>query len=69
MASRIKLFGNLQKKELEAPVFLSLFVLFFGFISYRMGLSNAVNTIMSTAHNLVLNSALYLMGVMVLTSA
>ena len=41
----------------------------FYFIGYRMGLANMLNTMMHTAHDLLLNTVFYLMGICVLTGA
>ena len=43
--------------------------LIFGYIGSIMGLPNMLNTIMKTAHDLLLNTVFYLMGVTVLTGA
>lgn len=48
-----------------------LFVIFalFGYIGSIMGVPNMLNTIMKTAHDLLLNTVFYLMGICVITGA
>ena len=41
----------------------------FAYLAWVMGLANALNTIMNTAHDLLLNTVFYLMGICVITSA
>ena len=41
----------------------------FAYLAWVMGLANALNTIMKTAHDLLLNTVFYLMGICVITSA
>lgn len=43
--------------------------LLFGYIGYRMGTAQMLNTIMHTAHDLLLNTVFYLMGICVITGA
>ena len=43
--------------------------LVFGYLSHVMGLSNMINTMMRTAHDLLLNTVFYLMAISVLTGA
>ncbi len=54
---------------LEAFVFLILLVGTFVGLGSVMGSNNLMNTIMNTAHNLLLNTVFYLMGITVLTGA
>ena len=54
---------------IEAFVFLILLVSVFVGLGSRMGSNNLMNTIMNTAHNLLLNTVFYLMGITVLTGA
>ena len=44
-------------------------LLLFGYLGSVMGLSNMLNTIMKTAHGLLLNTVFYLMGICVITGA
>lgn len=48
---------------------LLILVVIFGYIGSIMGLPNMLNTIMKTAHDLLLNTVFYLMGVCVVTGA
>ena len=50
------------------PCLLVLFLLF-GYLSSVMGLTNMLNTIMRTAHDLLLNTVFYLMAMCVITGA
>lgn len=50
------------------PCLIVLFLLF-GYLSSVMGLANMLNTIMKTAHSLLLNTVFYLMGMCVITGA
>lgn len=43
--------------------------LFFGYLGYVMGVANMMNTIMKTAHDLLLNTCFFLMAVCVITGA
>lgn len=57
------------KRSFEALIFLLIFFGIFGFIGSRMGMENMMNTIMRTAHDLLPNTVLYLMGITVLSGA
>ena len=57
------------KRSFEALIFLLIFFGIFGFIGSRMGMENMMNTIMRTAHDLLLYTVLYLMGITVLSGA
>lgn len=48
---------------------LAIIILIFGYMGYVMGLTNMLNTMMHTAHDLLLNTVFYLMGMCVLTGA
>ena len=48
---------------------LVIILLLFGGIGHVMGVSQMLNTIMNTAHDLLLNTVFYLMGVTVITGA
>lgn len=48
---------------------LLIMVVFFGFVGSRMGVPNMLNTVMKTAHDLLLNTVFYLMGICVLMGA
>ena len=44
-------------------------VVLFGYLSFVMGFTNVLNTVMRTAHDLLLNTVFYLMAMCVLTAA
>ena len=46
-----------------------ILLILFGYMSSVMGLTNMLNTIMNTAHDLLLNTVFYLMGMCVVTGA
>ena len=54
---------------MEALVFLALILSVFSLLGSRMGSGNMLKTIMNTAHDLLLNTVFYLMGITVLTGA
>ena len=54
---------------IEAVVFLSILFVVFGLLSWKMGGANMLKTLMNTAHDLLLNTVFYLMGITVLTGA
>ncbi len=60
---------KLAWRKIEGLVFLLLFGTIFGFAGYRMGLSNMLGTIMKTAHDLLMNTVFYIMGITVLAGA
>lgn len=60
---------RIRRSTIEALVFLVLFFAVFIPLGYKMGSGNLLNTIMNTAHNLLLNTVFYLMGITVLTGA
>ena len=57
------------RRSVEAIIFLLIFFGIFGFIGSRMGMENMMNTIMRTAHDLLLYTVLYLLGITVLSGA
>ncbi len=61
--------SKLFKRRIEAIVFLVIFLSFFGFLSYQMGIKNLLSTVMNTSHDLLLNTVFYLLSIMVLASA
>lgn len=65
--------GAFSKKKFHAVpsgiICLSMVVLLFGYLGSVMGLPNMLNTIMHTAHDLLLNTVFYLMGICVITGA
>lgn len=50
-------------------VCLVIFFLLFGYLASQMGTANMLNTIMRTAHDLLLNTVFYLMAICVITGA
>ena len=58
-----------SRSTIEALVFLASLILLFSLLGSRMGGANMVKTIMNTAHDLLLNTVFYLMGITVLTGA
>lgn len=54
---------------LSGVVCLLVIICLFAYLAWVMGLANALNTIMNTAHDLLLNTVFYLMGICVITSA
>lgn len=58
-----------DKRIREAIIFLVVIFAVFGVLGSRMGMANMLNTIMKTAHDLLLNTCFYLMGITVITGA
>ena len=59
----------MKRKNVEALVLLVSICAVFGTLGWRMGGGNFINTLTNTAHNLLLNTVFYLMGITVLTGA
>ncbi len=59
----------LKRRQIEAGLFLILFISFFGILSSQMGMKNMLSTIMVSAHDLLLNTVFYLMSITVLAGA
>ena len=59
------------KKEIcaETLIFPVFFLLFFGIFVYKMGLANALNTMMNTAYRLLIDTVLYITAVCVIMGA
>ena len=53
----------------EVFIFLAIFLGFFILIGKEMGLANMFNTMMNTAHDLLMNTVFYIMAIAVLTGA
>ena len=62
----MKKLKNLMPNGLSCILIL---LILFGYMSSVMGLTNMLNTIMNTAHDLLLNTVFYLMGMCVVTGA
>ncbi len=60
---------NTTRKYLSGLCCLLIVVALFGGIGIKMGIPHMLNTIMNTAHDLLLNTVFYLMGICVLTGA
>ncbi|WP_297809766.1 hypothetical protein [uncultured Finegoldia sp.] len=60
-----------KSNEVRLESFFTIFVVFglFGYIANIMGLGNMFNTIMKTAHDLLLNTVFFIMAIAVLTGA
>lgn len=61
-----------RKKGFRIPsgiICLAVIFLLFGYLGTRMGTANMLNTIMNTAHDLLLNTVFYLMAICVITGA
>lgn len=54
---------------LETFILLAIFGLFFGYIGHVMGMGNLFNTLMKTAHDLLLNTVFFIMGIAILAGA
>ena len=61
--------SRIRRSTVEALVFLTLLIAVFSLLGWRMGSGNMLKTIMNTAHDLLLNTVFYLMGITVLTGA
>lgn len=59
----------LLKRRIESVIFLVIFFGIFGYIASVMGTTNMINTIMKTAHDLLMNTVFYIMGITVLAGA
>ncbi len=61
----------LEKREIgpENFIFIAAFVAFFALFAGRMGLMNALNTMMNTAYSLLIDTVFYLMAICVLMGA
>jgi hypothetical protein len=67
--SRLKERGFLERRRIEAVIFLIFFFGFFGYLGSVMGVGNMLNTIMKTAHDLLMNTVFFIMGITVLSGA
>lgn len=57
------------KRSIEALIFLAIFIIFFGLLSWKMTLPNMLNTFMQTAYHLLLETVFYIMAICVLMGA
>ncbi len=60
---------RLRRSTVEALILLVVLITVFSLLGSRMGGGNMIKTIMNTAHDLLLNTVFYLMGITVLTGA
>lgn len=60
---------NIFLRQIEGLLFLIFFLGVFGGLASVMGVSNMLNTVMKTAHDLLMNTVLYIMGITVLAGA
>ena len=60
---------RIKRSTIEALVLLATLVVVFTLLGSRMGSGNMLKTIMNTAHDLLINTVFYLMGITVLTGA
>lgn len=60
---------NIFLRKIEGLLFLLFFAGVFGGLGSAMGMSNMLNTVMKTAHDLLMNTVLYIMGITVLAGA
>lgn len=58
-----------KRSLVEALILIAVFALIFGVLGHFMGGKNLARTIMATAHDLLLNTVLFLMGITVLAGA
>lgn len=58
-----------ENRKYEALVFLIFFFGLFGTLSWQMGAVNMINTIMRTAHDLLMNTVFFIMGITVISGA
>lgn len=65
----IKARRKLAWRKIEGLVFLLTFGTIFGAAGYTMGMGNMLNSIMKTAHDLLMNTVFYIMGITVLAGA
>ena len=61
---------TVEKKNMRSGVIcLTVVLAIFACIAWQMGAANMLNTIMNTAHDLLLNTVFFLMGICVITGA
>lgn len=58
-----------HKKYLDTFIFISLVILFFGYVGYHMGIGNMFSTLMETAYKLLMDTVFYIMAIAVLAGA
>lgn len=65
----MKISKKISSLSYSGYVCLAVFFLLFGYLASQMGTANMLNTIMKTAHDLLLNTVFYLMAICVITGA
>lgn len=65
----MKILNKLSRMVPGGIVCLAVIALLFGYLASVMGTANMLNTIMKTAHDLLLNTVFYLMAICVITGA
>lgn len=65
----MNIFSKIYKAIPSGVICLVVVVLLFGYLASVMGTPNMLNTIMNTAHDLLLNTVFYLMAICVITGA
>ncbi|MBN2727273.1 hypothetical protein JXR74_07905 [Candidatus Mcinerneyibacteriota bacterium] len=60
---------RLDRRRVEAVLFLLFFFSFFGILGHFMGIQNMISTMMKTAYALLIDTVLYIMAVSVLAGA
>lgn len=58
-----------KRTLIEAIIFLTVFFAFFGYMAWRMGLPNMLNTLMHTSYSLLIDTVLFIMSITVLMGA
>ena len=61
--------GKSKLKKFEGIICLAVVLGIFYYLGQIMGMANMLNTLMHTAHDLLLNTVFYLMAICVLTGA
>ncbi|HPK41632.1 MAG TPA: hypothetical protein PKZ69_08400, partial [Candidatus Cloacimonadota bacterium] len=59
----------LNRRRIEAVVFLALLIGFFSFMASYMTLNHLLSSLMNTAHDLLLNTVFYILAITVLAGA
>ncbi|MGM0410381.1 MAG: CD0519/CD1768 family membrane protein [Bacillota bacterium] len=60
---------SFRQKYSDTIIFISLIMLFFGYVGYHMGIGNMFSTLMETAYKLLMDTVFYIMAIAVLAGA
>ena len=60
---------SFKQKYIDTIIFISLILLFFGYVGYHMGIGNMFSTLMETAYKLLMDTVFYIMAIAVLAGA